>query len=72
MKYQFTSEQLVQLLSSAINSYQEHLDKHGKDEEMAEACAIGEVFDGMASERELLADGVNLEPSHTLVSEDTP
>lgn len=69
MTYQFTSEQLVRLLGWTINSYQEHIDQHGKDEETAAACAIREVIDGMSAERELIEDGVNLEPSHTLVSE---
>jgi hypothetical protein len=72
MSYQFTSEQLTKLLGWAISSYQEHIDRHGKDEDTAAACAIGEIFAGMMAETELLEDGVNLAPSFTPVAEVTP
>lgn len=69
MTYQFTSNQLTKLLGWTISSYQEHIDQHGKDEETAAACAIREVIDGMTAERELIEDGVKLEPSHTTVGD---
>lgn len=69
MSYQFTSEQLVRVMGWAIDSFVEHIDKHGKDEETAQACAIREVINGMAAERELIADGVKLDPSHVVVTD---
>ena len=72
MMYGITSEQLTVLLGWAISSYQEHIDQHGKDEETARACAIGEIFAGLAAESELIDDGVNLEPSFTPVTEVSP
>ena len=69
MTYQFTSEQLTRVMGWAIDSFVEHIDKHGKDEETAQACAIREVFDALSAERELLEDGVILEPSFTPVAE---
>jgi hypothetical protein len=70
MSYQFTSEQLTKLLGWAISSYREYIDQHGKDEDTAAACAIGEIFAGMSAERELLEDGVSLEPSFALVADE--
>lgn len=72
MNYQITSEQLAKLLGWAMSSYQEHIDKYGEPPETAQACAIREIFDGMSAERELIEDGVNLEPSHTLIGEVQP
>lgn len=68
MTYQFTSNQLTKLMGWAIDSFVEYIDKHGKDTETAQACAIREVFDALSAERELLEDGVKLDPSHTMVT----
>lgn len=69
MTYQFTSDQLVRLLQETCTSYEEYRDKYGYVLSAARLAAIGEVLDGMTAERELMADGVQFTPSHTLVSE---
>jgi hypothetical protein len=66
MTYQFTSEQLVKLLQDTCVAYEEYRGLYGYKPSAARLYAIGEVLDGMTAERELQADGVHLEPSHTV------
>lgn len=69
MTYQLTSEQLVRLLQDVCASYEEYREHYGYVPSAARLAAIGEVLDGMTAERELMADGVVFEPSHTLIDE---
>lgn len=71
MIYQFTRIQLSKTLANAINLYQEYLDRHGiEDEAEASAKAIRDMFDAMSEERDLIANGTAMEPSHGVVDSD--
>ncbi len=56
-KYTFTNEQLRELLYGTIQMFQEYRDVHGRTEEAAKFEAVGEMFEGLDAERELLASG---------------
>lgn len=58
MTYQFTQEQLSDLLFGTVEMFIEYRDTHGHEEESAKFAAVKEMFEGLEAEKELVQEGV--------------
>lgn len=70
MTYKFTEKQLRDLLYGTIDMFFEYRDEHGKQEKAAKFAAVGEMFEGLDAERELVKEGVERKAGLQIIEEE--